>query len=261
MKIAKLSLVIAVFLASVAAVGQEKKTPWKVSGDLEEACSCDAACPCWFDCKPTKMTCGGGQVIFIEKGSYGDVPLDGLAIAMMGQSPEGKTMMESIGNWNFMNSTWTRRRPRPSERRSRRSSSDLAPRGRRGEDQDPVRPDHPEDQRRRARRDARPVRELLRPPDPRRDGHRLSEAGQPSGRRPDPQEYSQGRTSKQTLDRRRAEVELVQLQLHVHDVQRVERRLRQVRHDDDAGDGEGEGREDQELTPATAGRNPRRGGA
>ena len=103
MKIAKFSLVIAVFLASVAAVGQEKKTPWKVSGDLEEACSCDAACPCWFDSKPTKMTCGGGQVIFIEKGSYGDVPLDGLAIAMMGQSPEGKTMMESIGNWNFLN--------------------------------------------------------------------------------------------------------------------------------------------------------------
>ena len=90
MKIAKLSLVIAVFLASVAAVGQEKKTPWKVSGDLEEACSCDAACPCWFDSKPTKMTCGGGQVIFIEKGSYGDVPLDGLAIAMMGRAPKAR---------------------------------------------------------------------------------------------------------------------------------------------------------------------------
>lgn len=102
MKIAKFSLVIAVFLASVAAAGEEKKTPWKVSGDLEEACSCDAACPCWFDSKPTKMTCGGGQVIFIEKGSYGDVSLDGLAFAMMGQSPEGKTMMESIGNWNFL---------------------------------------------------------------------------------------------------------------------------------------------------------------
>ncbi|HKA35404.1 MAG TPA: DUF1326 domain-containing protein [Thermoanaerobaculia bacterium] len=104
MKIAKLSLVILAFLASAAAAsGDGKKTPWKMSGDLEEACSCDAACPCWFDSKPTKMTCGGGQVIFIEKGSYGDVPLDGLGIAMMGQSPEGKTMMESIGNWNFLN--------------------------------------------------------------------------------------------------------------------------------------------------------------
>src|SRR6266545_7505496 len=79
-----------------------QKVSWRISGELEEACSCDAACPCWFDSKPTKMTCGGGQVIFIDKGSYGDVPLDGLAFAMMGQSPEGKSMMESIGNWNFV---------------------------------------------------------------------------------------------------------------------------------------------------------------
>jgi hypothetical protein len=97
--------ILAVFLLLAGAVASraadEKKDSWKVSGQLEEACSCDAACPCWFDSKPTKMTCGGGQVIFIERGSYGDVPLDGLAFAFMGQSPEGKSMMESIGNWNF----------------------------------------------------------------------------------------------------------------------------------------------------------------
>ncbi|HYY35867.1 MAG TPA: DUF1326 domain-containing protein [Candidatus Binatia bacterium] len=77
------------------------KTPWKITGQLEEACSCDAACPCWFGSKPTKMTCSGGQVLFIEKGNYGKVILDGLAIATMGQSPEGQSMMESYGNWNF----------------------------------------------------------------------------------------------------------------------------------------------------------------
>ena len=77
------------------------KTQWKITGQLEEACSCDAACPCWFNSKPTKMTCGGGQVLFIENGNYGKVKLDGLAIATMGQSPEGQTMMESYGNWNF----------------------------------------------------------------------------------------------------------------------------------------------------------------
>src|SRR5436189_5580941 len=77
------------------------KTPWKITGQLEEACSCDAACPCWFNSKPTKMTCGGGQVLFIEKGNYGNTKLDGLAVATMGQSPEGKTMRESYGNWNF----------------------------------------------------------------------------------------------------------------------------------------------------------------
>ncbi len=73
-----------------AANEPKDKTPWKITGQLEEACSCDAACPCWF-----------GQVLFIQNGNYGKVKLDGLAIAAMGQSPEGQTMMESFGNWNF----------------------------------------------------------------------------------------------------------------------------------------------------------------
>src|SRR5438477_9564408 len=77
------------------------KTPWKITGKLEGACSCDAACPCWFDSKPTKMTCGGGQVLFIQRGNYGKVKLDGLAVGNMSQSPEGESMMGSFGNWNF----------------------------------------------------------------------------------------------------------------------------------------------------------------
>jgi hypothetical protein len=88
--------------APVQAANEPKNTtPWKITGQLEEACSCDAACPCWFNSKPTKMTCGGGQVLFIEKGKYGKTKLDGLAVATMGQSPEGQTMMESFGKWNF----------------------------------------------------------------------------------------------------------------------------------------------------------------
>ena len=79
------------------------KTPWKIVGQLEEACSCNAACPCWFGSKPTHMTCGGGEFVFIEKGSYGSVPLDGLAIGSMVESPEGKAMMESFGTWKFSN--------------------------------------------------------------------------------------------------------------------------------------------------------------
>src|SRR5712691_4141437 len=97
-------LVASFFLTVSIARASEKtegKTPWKITGQLEEACSCDAACPCWFDSKPTKMTCGGGQVLFIEKGTYGKVKLDGLAIANMSQSPEGKKMMGSFGGWNF----------------------------------------------------------------------------------------------------------------------------------------------------------------
>ena len=47
------------------------------------------------------MTCSGGQVLFIEKGTYGKTKLDGLAIANMSQSPAGKTMMGSFGDWTF----------------------------------------------------------------------------------------------------------------------------------------------------------------
>lgn len=79
------------------------KTPWKVSGELEEACSCRAACPCWFKSRPSRMTCDGVQAIFIRKGRYGKTPLDGLALAQFVQSPEGKSMFESFGNWNFDN--------------------------------------------------------------------------------------------------------------------------------------------------------------
>jgi len=101
-----LFLVVACLFAVVPAFAEDKpaakSTPWKMSGDLEEACSCDAACPCWFDSKPTKMNCSGGFVLFIDKGSYGNVKLDGLGAAFIGASKDGTTMMESIGDWNFM---------------------------------------------------------------------------------------------------------------------------------------------------------------
>jgi hypothetical protein len=78
-----------------------KKVPWKISGQLEEACSCSAACPCWFGSMPTRMNCAGTQVIFIDKGHFGSVRLDGLAMAHFTQSPDNQTMMESFGKWNI----------------------------------------------------------------------------------------------------------------------------------------------------------------
>ena len=92
---------LALAAAADAPKSEAPKTPWKLVGQLEEACTCSAACPCWFGSKPTKMTCGGSQFLFISKGNYGSVPLDGLAVGNMVQSPEGKSMMESFGNWNF----------------------------------------------------------------------------------------------------------------------------------------------------------------
>jgi hypothetical protein len=77
------------------------KVSWKVSGDLEEACSCNAPCGCWFTSLPSRMTCDGTAIIFISKGKYGKTPLDGLALGQFVQSPEGKSMFESFGSWNI----------------------------------------------------------------------------------------------------------------------------------------------------------------
>ena len=103
-KVTLLSFAVIVLAGAVlAARAEAPKTPWTIVGQLEEACSCSAACPCWFGSKPTKMTCGGGQFLFIEKGSYGGVALDGLSVGSMVESPEGKSMMESVGSWKFSN--------------------------------------------------------------------------------------------------------------------------------------------------------------
>src|SRR5437764_5165151 len=105
MKTVSLALLAAVTATSLAlGASKEEKTKltkWKITGQLEEACSCNAACPCWFDSKPTRATCGGNQVLFIQKGNYGNVKLDGLAVANYAQSPENQTMMDSFGKWNF----------------------------------------------------------------------------------------------------------------------------------------------------------------
>ena len=97
-----LSLAVLLIASSLGVVADEKKTSWKMTGQLEEACSCNAACPCWFGSKPTRMKCSGGFVLFIDKGSYGNVPLDGLGGAFMGASKKGTTMMESMGDWDFV---------------------------------------------------------------------------------------------------------------------------------------------------------------
>jgi hypothetical protein len=96
-----LSLLVAGTCVLGADAGTAKKVPWKISGQLEEACSCSAACPCWFNSLPTRMNCGGVQAVFIGKGRYGKTKLDGLAMAHFAQSPDGQTMMDSFGKWNF----------------------------------------------------------------------------------------------------------------------------------------------------------------
>ncbi len=102
MRVAKLAPAILLLLTSaLVRAGDEKRASWKASGEMEEACSCNVACPCWFGSKPTRSHCSGGQVNFIVNGSYGDVRLDGLAVGTMGQNPDGTAMVDSYGKWEF----------------------------------------------------------------------------------------------------------------------------------------------------------------
>ena len=184
-------LAILVALASFVIAEDAPKTTWKITGQLEEACSCSAACPCWFGSKPTKMTCGGGQFVFITKGTYGGTKLDGLAVGAMSQSPEGKGMMESFGDWNF-NYYYIDEKATPEQRKALEAiAHDGLGRRRVEEERDPLRPDRPQDRREGALDLDRAVREVLGSRD-RRGSGRLGEDREPSRRRPAPSRVPAG---------------------------------------------------------------------
>jgi hypothetical protein len=73
-------------------------TPWKISGDYFEACSCDSVCPCptsGLAARPTQGSCDAGLVFQIERGSYGSTSLDGLIFAVLLHTPAAMI----AGNW------------------------------------------------------------------------------------------------------------------------------------------------------------------
>jgi hypothetical protein len=72
---------------------------WKVTGQYYETCSCDFLCPCIFSqltAKPSKGSCTFAMGFKIERGKFGELPLDGLGFIVVGFTPEemGK------GNWS-----------------------------------------------------------------------------------------------------------------------------------------------------------------
>ena len=74
-------------------------TPWQISGQYFETCSCDFVCPCILGqmaVRPTKGSCTFAMAMQIERGNLGSVSLDGLAFIVLGMTPEemGK------GNWS-----------------------------------------------------------------------------------------------------------------------------------------------------------------
>ncbi|HEY2574071.1 MAG TPA: DUF1326 domain-containing protein [Verrucomicrobiaceae bacterium] len=66
----------------------ETKTKWSLEADFIQACNCDYGCPCEFSAPPTRGFCDGTGGWKITKGSYGDVPLDGLGVAFAAHWPK-----------------------------------------------------------------------------------------------------------------------------------------------------------------------------
>jgi len=68
---------------------------WNLAGTYFEACNCDVACPCVFLSPPTTGECKALLGWHIDKGSFGDVTLEELNVALYVHSPGN--MVE--GNW------------------------------------------------------------------------------------------------------------------------------------------------------------------
>ncbi len=66
---------------------------WQLSGEYFENCSCDVVCPCLVStqapltARPTQGHCAVTFAIHIDRGHYGDVPLDGLNVGMVAYTP------------------------------------------------------------------------------------------------------------------------------------------------------------------------------
>jgi len=77
------------------------ETAWQIRGEYLENCNCDVVCPCLFSAKapmtstPTQGACEVGFGFHVDDGSFGDVSLDGLNVALVARTPGPM----ADGNW------------------------------------------------------------------------------------------------------------------------------------------------------------------
>jgi hypothetical protein len=66
---------------------------WQLTGDYFENCNCDVVCPCLassvapLTSRPSRGACDVALIFHIDKGTYGDVTLDGLNVAVIMHAP------------------------------------------------------------------------------------------------------------------------------------------------------------------------------
>ena len=74
---------------------------WQLTGDYFENCNCDVVCPCFassaapLTSRPSRGVCDVALIFHVDKGTYGDVALDGLNVAVIMHTPGPM----ADGNW------------------------------------------------------------------------------------------------------------------------------------------------------------------
>jgi hypothetical protein len=66
-------------------------TSWQIEGQYYENCSCDFVCPCLpgqMQARPTHGSCTFAMGFEIERGHFGDVPLQGVGFVVVGVTPQ-----------------------------------------------------------------------------------------------------------------------------------------------------------------------------
>lgn len=77
-------------------------TQWQLTGDYFENCNCEVVCPCLVSksapltARPSQGACDVALVFHIEKGKFGNTPLDGLNVALVAHTPGPM----ADGNWS-----------------------------------------------------------------------------------------------------------------------------------------------------------------
>ena len=64
-----------------------ERVKWTIEADYLQACNCDYGCPCEFEAPPTQGDCQGVGAWRINRGSFGNVSLDGLRLGFALYSP------------------------------------------------------------------------------------------------------------------------------------------------------------------------------
>jgi hypothetical protein len=64
------------------------KVKWTIEADYLQACNCDYGCPCEFSAPPTNGDCQGVGAWKINRGSFGEISLDGLGFGFAAHWPE-----------------------------------------------------------------------------------------------------------------------------------------------------------------------------